>query len=528
MKKHQLRSLCIFSGALALLLSAQVSSACVRLPDTDIALIGSYQSGQQTSRGSTTEFKLGGCKPFEGQYIVLTSAPVYTNPVFTKVSSPEAEIPEEVCYIDNSPFKVSKPQDVHYDEFYQSQTKFLNTCMEVEVTDLSGLIDAKQPAQMNCEVTPVSLNKVIVKGPRCAFKISNKSEFVVNYRLNSSCLNKTFLKQVGELRPMDIKADLGIYKTDDLTPNSPNYEILTLTDARVTLQPANDLIPVSTYSGTVGSEWPMQFGAQVELGRINLSTTKRLRGAPYVYLRVPFLVNNNCKETCKDGLCTSPCDFYAPFNAEMSIAKKAANDTSFHGIDYWYQGSVAPPRFVGEMSLGKAISDPDIKIGDRYLITAKFSNPSMLYRTLNDQAKQLMIKLDPVYINTTSVGRASGLTGLGTLLDIGSNFLLEPVELPTLGRLNEGEMDTSAMLRSLNAYIGIDDTWPPYYTNVINEDQSDNANRVYQTLKIGFKVTGITPTGAVVMGDLTYFKDSKIFGNYVKVVTNPPHVECPH
>jgi len=526
MKNQKLHSFSIFAGGISFLLSAQISSACIKIPDADFSLIGSYEAGNQLSRGNTTEFDLPGCKNFDGQYLVLVSAPIYTTPQFTGISSPEGELPEESCFIDNSPFDVSKPQDVHIEEFYQSETKFLNTCLEAEVTDLSGLIDATQ--QINCEVTPVSLNKVIVKGPRCAFKISEKSEFKVNYRLNQACLNKKYLKDVGDLRPMDIKASLQIIKTPNLDPENKDYDILSMNNARITLQPGKDLIPVSSYSGTVGSEWPMQFGAQIEMGKVNLSSTPRLHSAPYVFLRTPFLVNNNCKEICKDGICTSPCDFYAPIGANMTLAKKAVGDTNFHGIDFWYQGNVAPPRFVGEISLGRAINDPQIQKGDRYLLTAEFSNPALTYRTIMEEAKQLLIRLEPISIITRNAGRSGGLTGLVGFGDMGSNFLPETVDLPSLGQLNEGELDIGPMLRSLNQYIGVDDTWPPYYNTVINGDQTDNANRVYLKLKVGFRVSSISPFGAIVMDQITYFKESKIFGNYIKPVNSPRQIKCTH
>lgn len=519
MKNYKLHCLSFLFVGLSSLFSFD-AVACVRTPDSDIAIVGSYQAGTQSTRGRSTEFNLPGCKPFNGQFLVLVNAPIYTDPQFKSISSPEGELPEERCYIDKSPFTVSRPQDVHIDEFYQLQTKMLNSCLEAEVTDVRGEIDTT--SQINCEINKVAPNKVIARGPRCAFKIFEASEFKVNYRLNPLCLKKSFLQETGELRPMDIKASLGIYKTTDLTPGSPDYDILTLTTARITLQPDRKLIPVSTYGGTVGSEWPMQYGAQVEMGKITLNKTPRLHSTPYVFLRTPFLVNNNCPEKCNDGLCASPCEFYAPVAARMSLKKKAFNETNFHGIDYWYQGSIVPPKYVGELALGRAINESEINVGDRYLLTAEFSSPALTYQTIVNEARQLLIKLIPVSIPTRGVGRPGGLQGLEGL---GANIVPNLGDLPVLGNIVDGT-SLEPLLASLNAYVAGDDSWPPYYSHVINGDESDNANHVFQTLKIGFRVANISPYGMIALDHLVYMKDSKIFGSYEKPVTIPPQIKC--
>jgi hypothetical protein len=490
---------------------------CIRMPDSDLAIAGSYESGQQAYHGKTSDYSFGSCKKFAGQYFVLVSAPTYTDPLFKSISSPEGELAEERCFIDHSPFNVSKPQDVGIENFYHEQTSFLNTCLEAEVTDTRGEIDAL--SQINCEISQISSNRVVAKGPRCAFKIYENSSFKVHYRISPACLNLTYLKERGDIRPMDAKASLAIYKTSNLLPGNTEYDILGMINGRITLQPGKDLLPVAKYSGTIGSDWPMQYGAQIEFGKVILSSTRRLNNTTYVYLKTPFLVNNNCAEVCKNGLCTSPCDFYAPVAARMTLKKKAAGETTFHAIDYWYQGNLVPSRFLGELSFGRALIDEKINVGDMYLLVAEFSNPALTYKTIIDEAKQLLIKLSPISISTGGAGHPGGLQGLGILE--GTNIVPNYSGLISLGNIRDEQNSTV-----LNSMIGTDDSWPPYYTSIINGNLTDNPNRIYLTLKVGMRVASMSPTGSVAMDHLQYSKESKIFGNYQIPVTIPPQIKC--
>jgi hypothetical protein len=498
------------------------ANACTRSGNSDLSIAGSYQSGKQAYHGGTYTYTYGSCKKFAGQYLVLVSAPTYTDPLLKSISSPEGDLPDEKCYIENSPFNVSKPEDVGIDNFYKAQSSFVNTCLETEVTDARGDIDTQ--TQINCEIIQISKNSVIAKGPRCAFKIYENSSFSVHYRMNPSCLSINYLKEKGDIRPMDSKTTLSVYKTVDLTPGNPSYDILGTINARLTLQPDKDLLPISKYSGTVGSEWPMQYGAQVEFGKIALLRTLRLHNTPYVYLKTPFLVNNNCPEVCKNGFCTSACDFYAPVAARMTLKKKAAGESIFRTIDYWYQGNLVPSKFLGELTFGRVLNEQKINVGDMFLVVAEFSNPALTYKTILDEAKQLLIKLKPVTISTAGAGHPDGLEGLGILE--GSNIVPMHPGLSGLGPLRDQQYYTDSFLGMLNSLVSTEESWPPFYSSVINGDLSDNPNKIFQTLKVGFQVTSISSSGAVALGNIQYSKESKIFGNYRKPVIAPPQIKC--
>jgi len=208
----------------------------------------------------------------------------------------------------------------------------------------------------------------------------------------------------------------------------------------------------------------------------------------------------------------------------MILKKKAAGESSFHAIDYWYQGNLVPARFLGELSFGKALNDQKINVGDMYLLEAEFSNPALSYRTILDEAKQLLIKLSPVSIPTSGAGKPDGLDGLGVLQ--GTNIVPMNPSLFGLGSIREQQYYTDSFLGVLNSMISTGDSWPPYYTSVINGDKTDNPNKVFQILKVGFRVASVSSSGAVSLDNIQYSKESKIFGSYKKPVIAPPQIKC--
>jgi hypothetical protein len=208
----------------------------------------------------------------------------------------------------------------------------------------------------------------------------------------------------------------------------------------------------------------------------------------------------------------------------MTLKKKTAEESAFHAIDFWYQGNLVPSRFLGELSFGRPLPDEPINVGDKFLLIAEFSNPALTYKTIIDEAKQLLIKLSPINIPTGSAGRPGGLDGLGILE--GTNIIPENAGLPVLGNIKEEQNKTDVFLNVLNSLVGNDESWPPYYTSVINGELSDNANRIYLTLKVGFRVASISSSGAVSVDLIQYSKESKIFGSNTTNVTIPPQIKC--
>jgi hypothetical protein len=95
-----------------------------------------------------------------------------------------------------------------------------------------------------------------------------------------------------------------------------------------------------------------------------------------------------------------------------------------------------------------------------------------------------------------------------------------------LGNIRDQQNTTDAFLYVLNSLVGSDDSWPPYYTSVINGELTDNPNRVFQKLKVGFRVASLSTSGPIAIDHLQYSKESKIFGSYQNNITIPPSIKC--
>ena len=110
----------------------------------------------------------------------------------------------------------------------------------------------------------------------------------------------------------------------------------------------------------------------------------------------------------------------------------------------------------------------------------------------------------------------------------GTNIVPNYPGLVDLGIIREEQNSIDGFLTILNSMVGADDSWPPYYTNVINGDLNDNANRIYLTLKVGMHVANISESGSLTLDHIQYSKESKIFGNNKLPITIAPTVECAH
>lgn len=346
------------------------SSAAIATPTPEpkIQLYGSYQTGEQV--GFNTELNIKGLKSAIGQFLVISPAPVYKDPLFLRVQARgSTKLPEVKCSIDQSPFSVARPQDIHYEEFYALETLFMNTCLEADVTDLRGQIEAVEK-QSFCEVQPLSTNSVVVKGEYCAFKIAENSEFKINYRLNSACLQENFLKEQG-IKPLGLQADLYIYKTANLEDwHSGDLDIVHK-DILLAIQP-------DVSAEVLDKGWPLTRGAQLEFGSFKLKSTPRTHMSLFNYLSYSFLINNNCNEVCKDGFCMNPCDYNVPIFSLMTLSKKGVDDTQFRSVNRWYDDGdnvTVPPQFLGQIKRGIQVGN--FEKGDQFILKAEFANPAL-------------------------------------------------------------------------------------------------------------------------------------------------------
>ncbi|MBI2522633.1 MAG: hypothetical protein HYV97_19590 [Bdellovibrio sp.] len=494
--------------------------ACTAIPNTLINLISSYESERQEYVGKKQEFEFGNCLHHIDEYFIITSGPVFTDMNFRAISSPEGVLPQDKCYLDNSPFAVKSPLEAGFDKMYSDQAKLMKKCLEFEITDENGLNWDKQA---DCQLTRMSAKKAQGKGSHCSFKISKESRFVLKYRLNPHCTLKSFMDENDEIYPMDINGLVSVYRAVDMTPGNPDYALLGFINTKISIQPDSKLQQVSTYFGSETARWSTEYGAKIALGQVAM-TTKRGDSTSNYAIKIPFVVDNNCSKVCVEKTCTSPCYYNVPAVAAISLKKKDPATDKYRFIDWWYQGNIAPAGFLGLMSFGRDIKLDEPKVGDRYLVHAEFSEPSLAYRMLKDRASQIVLDTR----RRLSISTTSGATTLRELDSLTGNMVpaADFEGLPPVSDENSlrGVQSTLTQLENL---IGVNETWPPYYRKVCNNDGvCDSAHGTFQIIEIEFTIAGISSSGKVTYKDMAMSRKSKIFGDEQRAIKTWPTIKC--
>ncbi|HAZ14940.1 MAG: hypothetical protein A2X86_21420 [Bdellovibrionales bacterium GWA2_49_15] len=495
--------------------------ACTSIPNTPINLISSYEAERQEYAGKKKEFEFGNCIHNADQYFIVTSAPVFTDMNYRAISSPEGVIPADKCYLDQSPFAVKTPLEAGFDKLYSDQAHVMKKCLQYEITDEAGTLNWDK--QADCQLVRMSEKKALVRGSHCSFKIRKESRFILKFGLNPHCTLKSYMDENSEIYPMDINGLIGIYRAVDMTPGNPDYAMLGFISPKISIQPDSKLLPVSSYFGIETARWTTNYGAKIALGQVGI-TVKKGQGASNYAIKIPFVVDNNCGKVCVDKTCTSPCYYNAPAVAAISLKKKVGDSPTFRFIDWWYQGNIATAGFFGMMAFGRDVKNDEPKPGDRYLVRAEFSEPSMAYRLLKDKASQIVLDTR----RSLSISTTAGSTVLRELDSLTGNMIPAPdVEgLPPVSDENSlaGVQATLTMLDNL---IGANETWPPYYRKVCNnEGVCDKANSTFQIIDIEFTIASISSSGKVTMKDTILRRKSKLFGDEERAVKVWPTIKC--
>ena len=500
---------------------SKTAFGCGKISEGAINFIVNYQYNQVQITGNNL-FEFKNCQNFGEEIFVVTTQPVFTNLAFNALTSATTQFPEDKCRIVNSPFLVSNPQQTKQDLFFQDNAFMLNKCLGFEITDEKTPLDYID--RESCQATKITDNKYRASGPKCFFAIKKTSAFKVTYFMQPKCQQRDFFIAHEDAYPTDINASLGFYRLDDFIPGNPEYNLLGSINAKVSFQPGSDILPVSKYFGSKTALWPTIAGADVDFGAISLRKDT-FSEIPSFFIRLPLLVNNNCPATCQNNICASPCNFYTPIVAQISIKKKRPHDRNYRVLDSWYQGNIVPGRFLGRLDFGRDVNYHKLETNDQIMVTAKFSSPSISYRILQDKAKQLMVKLRTWAISSSGVG-SRALRGLsGELRTLGIE-----AELPNIGGSSgintPGAEKLNQVLQILENIVGTSETWPPYYTKVCVAQTCAKAKHNFLTINMLFTIEQISSSGKITIGNIKIIRKSKAFGDAVKENVTLPTIKC--
>ncbi|MEK6625160.1 MAG: hypothetical protein AABY86_09335, partial [Bdellovibrionota bacterium] len=148
----------------------------------------------------------------------------------------------------------------------------------------------------------------------------------------------------------------------------------------------------------------------------------------------------------------------------------------------------------------------------------------LAYRMLKDRASQIVLDTR----RRLSISTTSGATTLRELDSLTGNMVpaADFEGLPPVSDENSlrGVQSTLTQLENL---IGVNETWPPYYRKVCNnEGVCDNAHGTFQIIEVEFTIAGISSSGKVTYKDVAMNRKSKVFGDEQRAIKTWPTIKC--
>lgn len=491
---------------------------------TGMRFFASYENGFYDSYGTGgNSVDISGCGPqSRGKYIMLAMGPDIISSDYHRANSYTGYFLNDRCSIVDSPLDPGRT--ITYEKklaYYKNQTKTLQTCLEAVVVDHSRLGLNLPESQNGCTVLRTGKDSAVMRGGYCFLRISPDSEFKIQYNVRAECAQSKFLRDAG-LAPIDFNSSVSLYLAGDASGHSTDLTQLEMIDTRFTIQPASDLIKLSTNFGSNTPRWPAAWVADVHMADFKIKSTD------FPELATTFLIDNQCPTACKDGLCTGPCDFMIPGAAEGRLYKLPKSGKA-EILDVWYQGGIVPAHWQGLIP-GETHSfgyQPFVA-GERYRLSFKFGFPDTYFRIAKDGFRQFLIKLSMPRAGDISVRALPALepmTGLAALYRELPGVKPLPALQPHLRNLETSWQEPLATLASYLDFEG----WPPYYEDICSTDLKkclQPYNGGGQTMvSVDFTVTELTAPEYKVK-DLIVRRESDILPIYERAVTKVPHVEC--
>lgn len=426
------------------------------------------------------------------------------------------------CQLEGTPFDDVSDYERRHSRF-KADWEFLRSCVDVIVQDEGPQKLGLPEAQPGCQLSKISDHSASFNGGYCFFKPGFASSYLIKLNVKPECASLSALKERNILSS-DIAAGLNFYVAGDASGSSGNLTALSNTALRFAYNPVKQILPASDDYGLTYPTWPEEWASpDIHFSEMRLKNPT----GTIVKVELPFIVNNNCKRSCVDGVCQSPCDYAQPIVAEYLLYELGAGKPEL--ITTWYDGGIAPPGFVGEV-MGVNFEAPAsyFEEGKEYKIEAIFTDPRYDFdrfkrriknriNTINQQIGGITNSGIPGITEIPTINTTTTLPGLGTIPDVVFNYDLDDIE------------QAVEQLRSFLSFR----LWPPYYTKACGQNECVSLDRSFLTLGVRFKIEGAEtdsedgPDAA----ELTYsvkevYRRSSLVPSYSKNAFFKPSVTC--
>ncbi|MCF8060036.1 MAG: hypothetical protein K9K67_12115 [Bacteriovoracaceae bacterium] len=254
----------------------------------------------------------------------------------------------------------------------------------------------------------------------------------------------------------DYNAILNSYIAGDATGFSQDLTALTTTPVRLSVGALPSLTPISEDFGVERPRWPTTWQASdLYLGKVSITS----QGNNYDEIRLPVVVDTNCKRKCKGNLCTSPCDYAQPVVGEFSLYEVKGSKREF--LKLWHDGSVASPSFQGLLhGMGVTVPQGVLESGKKYEIEAIFREPDLDFAYFSGRVTR------ELRFNRNYIGPLSRSGQINMVPQI--NVIGRPGEVPVIPVIRNLSFENSeldGLSRALSTWQSKLDNvfWPPSY-----------------------------------------------------------------
>lgn len=422
----------------------------------------------------------------------------------------DKEFPEPSgCLITNNPFKKIQSHEESKSDF-TSKWKFINECVEVQVTEL-GPRPLSYPAdQIGCKVTSVTPKSSVFSGGFCFFKPYPDSELSVSVSVKESCKKLKSYKDLG-IDLIDFEAGMSYYTSSTYKDEINDLSSFGASSFRLSVNPLASLFKPSDDFGILRPTFPGDYPVNdIHIGKIELYD----QGSE-VAIKTPFIVDNACKFIQKDGLKSSICNYALPVVGEIKLinSKNQVEAT-------WFDGGIASSRWQGILNgEGARISKELLRANEVYKLEVNFADPHYEYNAFKKRIRSKFALLHvgmPVF---TGTGGISEIPDINIIADISPI-----IEVGTIGDVKfPASIDgLDGSRKRLGSYFSTS-LFPPMYEKVCRPDTGvcKSVGKSFVKLTATFKVNNDYS-----IADLEVERSSELLGSYKKKVTEQSEYIC--
>ncbi len=415
-----------------------------------------------------TMHSLVGCRPTQTKkYLRITSGVIqhYLEASVFRVSDSN-QLEFDQCTIKNSPLKKSQT-NFSKEKLYEEKSTFYRSCIKQLVSDKSESGIIVPDGQANCNYKKIGTNQVEILNGICHFKIQQDSEFFFFNRVNRECEKKDFYIK-NKVEPQDITASIS-YATVNTINNDQESKLDFFGSTQIHLSAAPfGVLPISDPMGIGKPDWSSLYSfPDINLGKLELIT----RGEN-LHINFPFLVDNTCKKICKDGICSSPCNYMSPIAAEVVFSELLPNGKTDY-IKSAYMGGVAQANWQGLLPSATNLIikkyEQLVLENKTYQLDIYFDDPKIDYMMLQKQFNKVIGSITPNF------GQFDG-TLIAEIDSINDSDVI-PLG-PTIGMYQRQATIPNSIqdaLKLLEEMLNLK-SWPPFYEKLCNSDYSTCKN----------------------------------------------------